>query len=104
MIATSCAGDGQSTSIVLTNIKLSATDEKLLGDFVEAIIPASDSPGGKALNLHLFVMKMVDDCQTKEEQKAFIEGLKQAADSLKKADQKAILDYLNGLPKEDVFF
>ncbi|SMG25471.1 gluconate 2-dehydrogenase subunit 3 family protein [Sphingobacterium psychroaquaticum] len=104
MIATSCAGDGQSTSIVLTNIKLSATDEKLLGDFVEAIIPASDSPGGNALNLHLFVMKMVDDCQTKEEQKAFIEGLKQAADSLKKADQKAILDYLNGLPKEDVFF
>lgn len=102
MIASSCNGGGDSASIELRHIKLSADDEALIGDLVEAIIPKTDSPGAKDLNLHLFVMKMLDDCHSPEDQEAFINGLEQA----RKADLKTEVEreaYLQTL-KEDVFF
>ncbi|GHE41228.1 gluconate 2-dehydrogenase subunit 3 family protein [Sphingobacterium griseoflavum] len=80
MIATSCSTDGNATSIILNNIKMSASDEALLADIVEAIIPETDSPGAKTLQLHLFVMKMVDDCHSPEDQELFLKGLKDAKD------------------------
>lgn len=78
MIATSCSTDGNAASIALHNIKMSASEEALLAEIVEAIIPETDSPGAKALNLHLFVMKMVDDCHSPEDQELFLKGLKNA--------------------------
>ena len=35
----------------------------------------TDIPGAKALNVHHFILKMVDDCQDKESQQQFISGL-----------------------------
>lgn len=102
VIASSCIGDGNGASIVLENIKLSASDEALIGDLVEAILPKTDSPGAKELNLHLFVMKMLDDCHGPEDQKAFIKGLKQAQQASLKTEA-ARLDYLSAL-KDDLFF
>jgi len=102
VIASSCTQGGKGTSIVLENIKLSAADESLIGDLVEAIIPKTDSPGAKELNLHLFVMKMLDDCHSPEDQQAFLAGLKLAKKAELKTDSER-LAYLNGLEK-DVFY
>lgn len=102
VIASSCSTDTGGSSIQLNTIKLTAKDEALLAQLVEAIIPSSDSPGAKELNLHLFVMKMVDDCSSPEEQEQFIAGLKSA----KKLDGRStdeILAYFEGV-KDDVFF
>lgn len=41
---------------------LSRSQDGLLADLVETIIPATDTPGAKALNVHQFVQKMVADC------------------------------------------
>lgn len=102
MIATSCSDDSKKASIELQNVDLSAEDEALLKQLVEAIIPETDSPGAAALNLHLFVMKMVDDCHSPEDQKSFLEGLKAASKiSINNTDQA--LAYLQGLEKEDAF-
>lgn len=102
-IATACdAGRGKST-IALSNVKFTKDDENLLAELVEALIPETDSPGAKSLNLHLFVMKMVDDCHSPEDQKAFVEGLKNA----KVIKGKSIAEtqaYLNSLNNEDQFF
>lgn len=102
VIASSCTPGGKGASIVLENIKLSAADESLIGDLVEAIIPKTDSPGAKELNLHLFVMKMLDDCHGPEDQQSFIAGLKLAKKAELKTDSER-LTYLNALEK-DVFY
>lgn len=72
----SCLREKGGASIVLTKLKVTSAQEDLLADLVEALIPETDSPGAKTLNLHLFVLKMVDDCHSPEEQKLFMEGLK----------------------------
>lgn len=72
----SCLREEGGASIVLNRLKVTSAQEELLADLVEALIPETDSPGAKTLNLHLFVLKMVDDCHSPEEQKLFMEGLK----------------------------
>lgn len=103
MIATSCDFSSKAPSIQLNQIKFNHDDEVFLAELVEAIIPQTDSPGAKELNLHLFVMKMLDDCTSPEDQKKFLDGLKAAHQVKGKplAEQQA---YLNSLDKEDAFF
>lgn len=48
---------------------------ELLAEIVETIIPATDSPGAKALNVHQFIQKMVTDCFDKSAQELFVKGL-----------------------------
>ena len=102
MIATACDFNPEKATIELHNVDFSLKDEELLAILVEGIIPKTDTPGAKDLNLQLFVMKMVDDCESPEQQKLFLAGLKNAHQStLDSAD--AALAYLEGLPNEDVF-
>lgn len=71
----SCSGNGKS-SIELKNLDILVDEEALLGEVAETIIPkTADAPGAKELNLHLFVLKMVDDCYNAADQKAFKAGL-----------------------------
>ena len=71
----SCAGNGKS-SIELKNLDILVGEEALLGEVAEAMIPKTDdAPGARDLNLHLFTLKMVDDCHDAEDQKAFKAGL-----------------------------
>lgn len=105
-ILSSCLNDG-SASIVLNKLKLSAQDEKFLGDLVDILIPKTDSPGGKELNLHLFVMKMMDDCESPENQKTFVAGLSKLKKALNLADAKQAADTLTNLKDksdEKIFF
>lgn len=103
MIATSCDFSSKATSIQLNNVKLDSDDELFLSELVETIIPKTDSSGGKDLNLHLFVMKMLDDCTSPEDQKKFIEGLK-TAEKIKGKSAAEQIAYLKALPQDDVFF
>jgi hypothetical protein len=103
MIATSCDFSSKATSIQLNNVKLDSDDELFLSELVETIIPKTDSSGGKDLNLHLFVMKMLDDCTSPEDQKKFLEGLK-TAEKIKGKSAAEQIAYLKALPQDDVFF
>jgi len=104
MIASSCDFTPTATSIQLNHIKLFRADEDLLGQLVEAIIPKSDSPGAKELKLHLFVMKMVDDCASPADQQFFLDGLK-LAEKMRDQPIENVQRYLLDLSeKQDVFF
>ncbi len=70
-----CSDNHSQASIALTNIRISAVQEKLLADIAATIIPLTDTPGAKELGAHLFVLKMVDDCYEKDIQQAFVKGL-----------------------------
>lgn len=76
VLVPSCIRESGRPTIDLTNLNLSDSDEVLLADIVETIIPETDTPGAKTLNLHLFVMKMVDDCHPEADQQVFVDGLK----------------------------
>ncbi|MCJ8167339.1 gluconate 2-dehydrogenase subunit 3 family protein [Pontibacter sp. E15-1] len=55
---------------------LSPSQEGLLTQVVDTIIPATDTPGAKDLNVHVFVQKMLIDCNEKETQDNVVTGLK----------------------------
>lgn len=63
-------------SIQMKNLDVSAEQEKLLAEIAEIIIPKTTTPGAKDLGLHLFVLKMIDDCYEKAVQQKFMSGLK----------------------------
>ena len=64
---------------------LSAAQTDLLAGMVETIIPKTDTPGAKDLNVHLFVQKMVADCYPV----AMQETLKKGLDGLDNQAQKS---------------
>ena len=80
----SCLRDPGKVSIPLKNLDLNADHEDLLAEIAETIIPATDTPGAKALGVHLFVLKMVDDCHEKTDQEKFVNGLNQLEEYTKK--------------------
>lgn len=74
-IIPSCLSDKSKSSILLNKIKVSADDEKMLAELCESIIPKTATPGAKDISAHLFVLKMVDDCNGKEDREKFMSGM-----------------------------
>ena len=95
-ILSSCLNDG-GASIVLNKLKILAEDEQFLGDLADILIPKSDTPGGKELNLHLFVIKMVDDCESPENQAKFVAGFNKLRKQLNLKNSKETETTLAGL-------
>ena len=73
----SCLHDKAGVSIHLKKLSINADQERLVADICETIIPRTNTPGAKDLNLPAFVLKMLDDCYKKKDQQAFMEGLDQ---------------------------
>lgn len=71
----SCLQEKTKPAIELNNFKISADQESLLAELSESIIPKTTSPGAKDISAHSFVLKMVDDCRSKEDQEKFLAGL-----------------------------
>jgi len=72
----SCLHNEQKVSIPLKRIQINPDDETMLADLAETILPKTDTPGAKDLSAHLFVLKMVDDCFTKQNQEKYLTGMK----------------------------
>ena len=71
-----CMQDEKS-GIVLKNISLNQQQEKMLAALSEAILPKTNNfIGASDLKAHEFVLTMVDDCSSPEDQQKFNEGLK----------------------------
>ncbi|RNI21781.1 gluconate 2-dehydrogenase subunit 3 family protein [Rufibacter latericius] len=75
MLVPSCMMESSKASIKLKHLSVSGEEEKMLAELVETLIPTTDTAGGKALGLHKFTLKMVDDLFSPEDQKAFTEGM-----------------------------
>ncbi|MGI4733892.1 MAG: gluconate 2-dehydrogenase subunit 3 family protein [Janthinobacterium lividum] len=56
---------------------LTASQQQLLADVCETLMPRTDTPGAKDLGLHLYVLKMLTDCTPAKEQQIFVAGLGQ---------------------------
>jgi hypothetical protein len=73
----SCLQKDKGASFPLKNISLSGSEQDMLADLAEAIIPGTNNfIGSKDIRAHEFMMMMVDECYKPEEQKSFVSGLK----------------------------
>jgi hypothetical protein len=74
-ILPSCLHSEEKVSIPLSLIHIGPADEHMLASLTETILPKTDSPGANDLAAHLFALKMVDTCYTKENQEKYIQGM-----------------------------
>lgn len=77
LLLPACMNDKGALSVSLANISITAKEEALFADVCETIIPETDTPGAMALNIHQFVLKMMDDCYDKPEQQQITRGLRE---------------------------
>jgi len=72
-------------SISLKNISLLRSQEEMLNELAETIIPKTiNFIGARDLKAHEFVLTMVDDCMAPEDQKKFTGGMSLFEDACKK--------------------
>jgi Gluconate 2-dehydrogenase subunit 3 len=75
LLIPSCMQDRSKASILVKNFSITTDQEAMLAELTESIIPKTTTPGAKDIYAHLFVLKMMDDCSSKEEQEKFLKGL-----------------------------
>lgn len=92
LLLPACERHEGGASIALKHLNLDANDENLIADVAETIIPKTATPGAKDLQLHLFIMKMLDDCFKKEDQKSYQAGLKKFKELTQQAYHKSFAE------------
>jgi Gluconate 2-dehydrogenase subunit 3 len=81
----SCTTTVDESSLHLKNIPLTGSQENMLAELTETIIPKSNNfIGAKDLKSHVFMLTMMDDCASPDDQKFFTEGMKAFEDGCKK--------------------
>jgi len=80
----SCLHTDGSTYVRLKHVNIDEAGQRLIADVAETIIPKTNTPGAKDLNLPAFVLKMIDDCYDKKGQEAFVAGMKAFAAKVQK--------------------
>lgn len=101
-IVPSCLQEkSKAASITYKHLSIDGKQEKMISEVSETIIPVTDTPGAKDTYTHLFVLKMLDDCYTKEEQEQFIKGMKEFEKISHKKFDKSFID-CNVLQREEL--
>jgi gluconate 2-dehydrogenase gamma chain len=75
---------------------------RVLAEVADIIIPRTDTPGAKDVGVPGFMDTLVKDCYKKEDQDAFLEGLKEFEDGAKSSMGDAFLDLSPEQQKEYV--
>lgn len=102
-----CLLQDKKQGVKLSHLDVNADLQEQLAEVTEAIIPETDTPGSKSLGLHLFALKIVDECYQKDAQQSFVKGLKaldgyakeKTGASFAKADSQQRAELLAGVKK-----
>lgn len=68
------------------------SQENLLAEIVETIIPKTNTPGAKELNVQLFVPKMIMDCYDKNAQEVYKNGFELVDKNAKNTFAKSFIE------------
>lgn len=77
LLLPSCMEDHSKAAILLHNYKIDNDQEQLLEALTATIIPDGATPGASAVSAHLFALKMLDDCYSKEDRSTYLKGMRQ---------------------------
>lgn len=81
---------------------LSASDEAILAEIVETIIPETKTPGAKSLKVHQFALRMINDCYGEAAQKNLQQGLAKTEELAKKTYNKSFVE-CDAQQRKDIF-
>lgn len=70
----------------------SNSDIAFLDEVGETILPKTDTPGAKEAQVGAFMSRIVKDCYTESDQKAFLDGMQKLDDASKKKNGKSFLE------------
>lgn len=88
MLMPGCVKKTTPSTLALKHLTITGDQEGMIAEIAETIIPGTDIPGAKQMNLQSFILKMVDDCQDTETQQKFQTGLKEFEEKVKKKFSK----------------
>ena len=100
----SCVYKQDKLSIQLKRLQINPDQEKMLAALADEVIPKTGTPGGSDLGLHLFALKIADDCFNDANLQPFAGGLKAFTAAKAKngaltlqqaADDAALKDFAN---------
>lgn len=91
LLFSSCDFSDEKVSIILNKLRINADQELLLKEIIGSMLPEGEIPGGISLKVHNFVWVMIDDCSSKEQQYAFLQGLTQFDTEVQKASNKSFI-------------
>lgn len=84
--------------MALKNISLKGSQQEMLAQLTETIIPSTSKfLGAKELKSHEFLMRMIDDCTSPEDQKKFTDGMKAFEDA---CDKKFNTSFVKCTPQQ----
>lgn len=75
MVLPACETGGRKLEVLSAEAYLSPRQDEILAEIVDTIIPATDTPGAKEMNVQSFVKIMMKDCYDDDAQKNFTDGL-----------------------------
>jgi hypothetical protein len=79
----SCVSDPKKVSIALNRLNISGDEETLIADIADTLIPATHTPGARAVGAHLFTLVMVDDCLPADEREKYLKGMRRFDEEVK---------------------
>lgn len=77
LLLPSCLRSVKDDIIKYKNFDLTEAQVKLMANLSEQILPLKEIPQANEEKLHLFVIKMVDECMIPKDQKYFVSGIKE---------------------------
>lgn len=84
----SCDFSEEKVSLALNKLSITESQETLMKELVDCIIPEGDIPGAVSLKVHDFVWVMVDDCLDEASQKSYLIGLNNFDNNIKNRSGK----------------
>jgi Gluconate 2-dehydrogenase subunit 3 len=72
----SCGEETPKEGLRFKNFAIDAGELLVLGELTSTIIPTTETPGAREVAADQFMLKMIDDCYSPEEQTKFVNGLK----------------------------
>lgn len=90
-ILPSCVSDPKKVTIALNNLKITGEEEEMLAEFASVLIPKTDTPGAREVGAHHFLLVMVDDCMSPDQQQKFLRGMRDFSAEIKKLTGGSIL-------------
>ncbi len=83
---------------------LTATQQKIVAEIAEMILPRTDTVGAKDVGVPAFIEMMLKDCYTQPEHRSFLEGLASMEQvkflDLSEAERRGVLKFLEQQTKE----
>ena len=72
-----CFHDHPKPAILTRHFQLNDDQQQQLEELTATMIPSGTTPGARDVSAHLFVLKMLDDCFSKDDRDKFLRGLQQ---------------------------